>query len=190
MANILAGLFEEQVAAERAIAALHARGIARSNVSTFIVSPPGMHHALPLGGDEPADDQARGGERGAVRGAVIGSAAGIAAGALAAPLVGPVGIAAGIGVGAYVGALAGATSTMGDRSASAQGPTARPGGVMVAVNVQDANTDDVVATLRDAGAKLIEADEGEWRDGDWVDFDPVRPPRNVVSTAANPNYPT
>ena len=26
--------------------------------------------------------------------------------------------------------------------------------------------------------------------GDWVDFDPVRPPRNVVTRDANPNYPT
>ena len=110
--------------------------------------------------------------------------------ALAAPLVGPVGIAAGIGVGAYIGALAGATKQMGDQSEAQDRPTARPGGVMVAVNVDQVPKDDVVTTLEQAGATLVELAEGQWRDGDWVDFDPVHPPRNVVSSRRDPNYPT
>ena len=67
---------------------------------------------------------------------------------------------------------------------------ARPGGVMVAVDVDRAPQDAVVDTLRDAGAKLIELEEGVWRDGQWVDFDPIRPPRNVLDVRGNPSYPT
>ena len=188
MAHIVAGLFEDQVAAERAMVALRDRGVADDDISTFVVNPPGMHHGLPLGGDEASDTEARGGESGAIRGAGIGGVVGVAAGLVAAPLVGPAGIAAGIGAGAFVGALAGAASSMGDESK--QAPTARPGGVMVAVNTQRTPADEVVAQLHGNGAKLVEQAEGDWRDGTWRDFDPVRPPRNVVVATGNPNYPT
>jgi len=188
MAQIIAGLFEDQVAAERALAGLRSRGLNADELNTFIVNPPGMHQGLPLGGDETADQEARGGDEGALRGAAIGGAAGVAVGLVATPLVGPVGMAAGIGAGAFVGALAGAASSMGDEAKHE--PTARPGGVMVAVNVDRVPADDVVEQLRAAGAKLIEREEGEWRDGAWRDFDPVRPPRNVVAVAGPPNYPT
>ncbi len=188
MAHIVAGLFEDQVAADQAITSLRDRGVDSDDLSTFVVNPPGMHHGLPLGGDEAADKEARGGDEGAIRGAAIGGVVGIAAGLAAAPLVGPVGIAAGIGAGAFVGALAGATSSMGDETKKE--PTARPGGVMVAVNVEDVPAAEVVEQMRTAGAKLIEVEEGDWRDGTWRDFDPVRPPRNVVAVAGNPNYPT
>lgn len=189
MTRIVAGLFEDQVAAERAIDRLRGIGAPDGAVSTFVVNPPGMHHGLPLGGDQPADAEAQGGGHGAARGAAIGGAAGIAAGLAMAPLVGPVGIAAGVSAGAFVGALAGANSAMGDDTK--QHPTARPGGVMVAVNADATDPQPVVQLMQDCGAKHVEIDEGEWRDGDWVDFDPVRPPRNVVVTRdANPNYPT
>jgi hypothetical protein len=188
MAHIVAGLFEDQVAADQALKSLRERGVAANDMNTFIVNPPGMHHGLPLGGDEAADKEARGGEEGAVRGAAIGGAAGVAAGLLAAPLGGPVGIAAGIGAGAFVGALAGAASSMGDETKHE--PTARPGGVMVAVNVEHVPAAEVVEQMRASAAKLIEVEEGDWRDGTWRDFDPVRPPRHVVAVAGNPNYPT
>lgn len=188
MAQIVAGLFEDQVAADQALKSLRELGVNANEMSTFIVNPPGMHHGLPLGGDEAADKEARGGAGGAVRGAAIGGAAGVAAGLVATPLVGPVGMAAGIGAGAFVGALAGAASSMGDETKHE--PTARPGGVMVAVNVERVPADDVVEHLRAAGSKLIEREEGDWRDGAWRDFDPVRPPRNVVAVAGPPNYPT
>jgi hypothetical protein len=188
MASIVAGLFEDQLAAQRAIDGLRGHGVADADITSFVVNPPGMHHGLPLGGDEPADSEARGGESGAIKGAGIGGVVGIAAGLVAAPLVGPVGIAAGIGAGAFVGALAGAATSMGDDSKHA--PTARPGGVMVAVNAAGASPDEAVAQLRAHGAKLIEAADGEWRDGTWIDFDPVRPPMRVIAAVGNPNYPT
>ena len=188
MAHIVAGLFEDQVAAERAIDALRGRGVVDDDITSFVVNPPGMHHGLPLGGDEPADNEARGGERGAITGAGIGGAVGVAAGLVAAPLVGPVGIAAGIGAGAFVGALAGAASSMGDDAKNQ--PTARPGGVMVAVNTARSLPDDVATILQTSGAKLVEQAEGQWQNGHWLDFDPVSTPRNVVVAAGNPNYPT
>ena len=188
MAHIVAGLFEDQVAAERALEKLRERGFAANELNTFVVNPPGMHHGLPLGGDEPADQESRGGEAGAMRGAAVGGAVGIAAGLVAMPLVGPIGMAAGIGAGAFVGSLAGAASSMGDESE--REPTARPGGVMVAVNVDRVPGAEVVEQMRASGAKLIEVEEGEWRDGAWRDFDPVRPPRHVVSVTGPPNYPT
>lgn len=87
-----------------------------------------------------------------------------------------------------VGALAGAASSMGDETKKE--PTARPGGVMVAVNVENVPSAEVVEQMHALGAKLIEVEEGDWRDGAWRDFDPVRPPRHVVSVTGPPNYPT
>ncbi len=188
MAHIVAGLFEDQVAAERAIDALRGRGVIDEDITSFIVNPPGMHHGLPLGGDEPADNEARDGAQGAMKGAGIGGAVGIAAGLVAAPLVGPIGIAAGIGAGAFVGALAGAASSMGDETKHM--PTARPGGVMVAVNTERSLPDDVIMLLQTNGAKLVEQAEGQWQHGHWLDFDPVSTPGNVVVAASNRNYPT
>lgn len=189
MTRIVAGMFEDQVQAERAILRMKDSGAPDGSLSTFVVNPPGMHHGLPLGGDEVADEQARRGDGGALKGATIGGAAGVLAGVGLATLVGPVGIAAGIGAGAFVGALAGAGSAMGEQPTAEQ-PTARPGGVMVAVNAEAFDEQAAIAALRDHGAKLVEVTDGEWRDGDWVDFDPVQKPRDVVATAANPNYPT
>ena len=193
MARIVAGLFEDQVAAESAIRLLRERGVERLDVTTFVVNPPGMHHGLPLGGDEPSDPGARQGESGALKGAAVGGAVGIAAGLLATPLVGPVAIAAGIGAGALVGSVAGATHAMGERSdelAVAQMPTARPGGVMVAVNTGQNEDARIVDALEVSGATLVEEAEGEWVGGEWLDFDPVQPPQHVVAMRGNPVYPT
>jgi hypothetical protein len=187
MARIVAGLFEDQVAADKAAMQLLEHDVPASEVTKFVVNPPGMHATYPVGGDEAADQEARGGEEGAVRGAAIGGAIGVVAGLAAAPLVGPVGMAGTVGAGAFVGALAGAASAMGDERDVA---TARPGGVMVAVRADTVDEHEVIDAMRECGATLIEIEEGEWRDGDWVDFDPVRPPRNIVELKGGPNYPT
>jgi hypothetical protein len=188
MARIVAGLFEDQPHADAAMARLREAGVHETGITSFVVNPPGMHHGLPLGGDEDADREARGGEEGAVRGAALGAAAGIAAGLVAAPLVGPVGIAAGMGAGAFVGSLAGAASAMGDESAHA--PTARPGGILVAANAELAAEGLLVDTLMAAGARMVEVEEGDWADGEWRDFDAVGAPRHVVGAKGNPGYPT
>lgn len=179
MARIVAGTFDDQPHADDALARLRDGGIAEDALTSFVVNPAGMHNALPAGGDEDADPQARGGEDGAVAGAAIGGAAGIAAGLLAAPLVGPVGVAAGMGAGAYVGALAGAARAMGDDEGAP--PATRPAGIVVAVRSDDQL--GVAATLKDCGAKLVEIADGQWADGQWRDFDATRPPERVVATS-------
>ena len=46
------------------------------------------------------------------------------------------------------------------------------------------NEKRVIATLRAQGAAEVEQAQGEWRDGDWADFNPVAPPR-LVEFASN-----
>ena len=120
--------------------------------------------------------------------------AGIAVGALAVA-AGPVAALAAAGVAAYTGSLAGAltgsdgenSSTVshnGARSAAASNSqihAVRQGGVMLAVRIANADSEArVVDSLRLAGAADIEIASGEWRDGDWVDFDPLDTPTLVA----------
>ena len=50
----------------------------------------------------------------------------------------------------------------------------RLGGVMLSVRIANpVNEKRVIATLRAKGAADIEQAHGEWRDGDWADFNPV-----------------
>ena len=100
MARIAAAVFADQSTANQAMAALTGLGLGADDVDTFVINPPGRHHALPLGGDEDADDDARPGDRGALKGAAVGGAVGVVAGALATPIVGPAGLAGGIAAGA------------------------------------------------------------------------------------------
>jgi hypothetical protein len=39
--------------------------------------------------------------------------------------------------------------------------------------------DELVRALRAQGALHIERAQGEWRDREWVDFDPRRPPEYI-----------
>ena len=53
---------------------------------------------------------------------------------------------------------------------------------MVAVNADSPEDEEIaIDLLRDRGAQMIERAEGAWRDGKWVDFDPVRPPDIIES---------
>ena len=120
--------------------------------------------------------------------------AGIAVGALAVA-AGPVAALAAAGVAAYTGSLAGALTGSDDENNSTVSPdgtrnagignsqihAVRQGGVMLAVRIAHADSQArVVDALRLAGAADIEIASGEWRDGDWVDFDPLDTPTLVV----------
>ena len=92
----------------------------------------------------------------------------------AAPPVSPATAAA---TGAYIGSLAGAMHGLEDKKGA---PQRRPSGVILSVRIADpANKSKVIDVLRAKGAADIEQAQGEWRDGDWVDFDPVAVPRLV-----------
>ena len=179
MTCIVAGVFDDEGQATSAAHELRRAGFEAAELDQFALNPPGRHHALPLGGDEEADAQAAGGESGAVKGAAIGSAVGAVAGLAATPLVGPIAIAGAAAAGAYAGSLAGAVGAMGEDPAV---PTARPAGVMVAVNAELSEDEELaVDVLRNGGARMIERADGVWRGGKWFDFDPVRPPEVIES---------
>ena len=99
-------------------------------------------------------------------------------------LGGPVVALAAAATGAYVGSMAGAMAGLGpDEDKKPHAPERRPGGVILAVRIADpASETRVIASLRTNGAADIEQAQGEWRDGDWIDFNPVAKPRLVDSS--------
>lgn len=149
-----------------------------ADICIFHNNPPGQHDALAMGGDEDEDPEAKGAGKTA---AGTAASAGLAAGAIGV-LGGPAVALAAAAVGAYTGSLVGALAGMGDHDGKPHAPDRRPGGVMLSVRIaKPANEERVIATLRAEGAADIEQAYGEWRDGDWTDFDPVAAPRLVES---------
>ncbi|HEY3177924.1 MAG TPA: hypothetical protein VGL25_03490 [Casimicrobiaceae bacterium] len=183
MTQIIAGVFDDDASADRAIEKLHDVGLVDSDIERFAINPPGRHHRLPLGGDENADQGARGGGMGALAGAAVGGAVGAVAGLVASPLVGPVAIAGGLAAGAYAGSLAGAVRSLGSPvERGTANNVVRQAGVMVAVRIGEWEYEDsVVDVFRASGARTVEWSDGLWRHGHWVDFDPVATPRRIVS---------
>jgi hypothetical protein len=182
--NIIAGIFDTEVAAERAAHALRRSGFPAEDLEQFTLSPPGRHDTTPIGGDEAADVHARDSHTGAVTGAAIGSAVGAVAGIAATPLVGPAASAGGLATGAYVGSLAGAMNRTDDTPAAVSAEK-RPAGVMLAVHDADATTRPrVVAVMREHGARMIEEAQGRWVDGRWTDFDPIGTPHVIEQRPA------
>jgi hypothetical protein len=60
-------------------------------------------------------------------------------------------------------------------------PERRPAGIMLSVRIATpSNERRVIAGLRAGNAADIERAHGEWRDGDWTDFNPVEKPALVA----------
>lgn len=182
MANILSAQFDDFERAEMVASDLRLLGFAGDDIEQFALNAPGQHDRLPLGGDEDSDRAARDGDEGAVAGATLGGAAGLALGAVAIPVVGPLAAAAGLAVGAYTGSLAGAVNTMGEEHAPGRPEiTPRPAGVRVVVQVPTSlHRTRALETFARHHARSVEEAEGAWREGSWIDFDPVSEPRWVV----------
>ena len=181
MTQIVAGMFEDNAAADRTVARLHDAGFGDTDIDRFAVNPPGRHDRLPLGGDEDADQGARGSEMGALAGAAVGGAVGAVAGLVATPLVGPVAIAGGLAAGAYAGSLAGAVRSLGGPVERREATNVlREAGVMVAVHIDSADEEHAALdVLRANDARSVEWADGLWRHGHWIDFDPVEEPRRI-----------
>jgi type IV secretory pathway TrbL component len=172
MEHIIAGRFETRGIADT-VAAVLAQYVDKADICIFHNNPPGQHDAFPVGGDEDEDPGAVGAENSAAGTAV---AAGLAAGAVGA-LGGPAVAIAAAAVGAYSGSLVGAMSGLGGHEGEPGVAGRRHGGVMVSVRIAaPAGEQRVIDTLRREGAADIERAEGEWREGDWTDFDPVAAP--------------
>jgi hypothetical protein len=188
MARIIAGRFHTQAQADAALNALGAAGFAREDCSSFYLSAPGQHDLQPMGGDtEHHSEGTKHAGKTAVAGGAIGGVAGLAIGTAAAAAMEPgftaIAGAAGAGVGAYAGALAGGVSgsrQSDPRQATPEEPVERGAGIMVAVRTADeARESRAIESLRAHGALEIERADGEWRDGAWADFDPLRTPQRV-----------
>jgi hypothetical protein len=185
MAQILVGQFDDFESAEAAASELRSLGMAQGDMEIYALNAPGQHDQTPVGGDEEADPGARKGDEGALAGAAVGGAAGLALGAAAIPVVGPIAAAAGLAVGAYTGALAGAVNKLGNKPQASQ-VTARPAGVRLAAHVLSPSyREHVIAAFHRHNVRSIEEAEGLWRDGKWVDFDPVSVPKWLEEPTAH-----
>jgi hypothetical protein len=178
------------------VAALCHGGFDAADVTVFFVNPAGQHATYPIGGDRDASPGAKHVYSGALKGAALGTAVGVGVGLAASPLMGPAAVVAGAGAGAYAGSLVGALSKMEEKPAAAKPdehavePAAtvaaprdidtasvRSSGIFVAVRaVEFAKRVAAVNVLRAKGAQDIERADGTWRAGQWIDFDPLKPP--------------
>lgn len=192
MHTIIAGRFESQDQAERALSALQSAGFPADALTHFYVNPDGQHDIFPIGGDQKASPGARDSGKGALAGAGAGAAVGAAVGAAALPVIGPAGIAIGAGLGGYTGSLVGAmTKTDKDsevdeaedagevthREVQQHQVMERQAGTHVAVRVGDRpelSREQAIETLRSVGAIDVEQAEGHLSEGHWTDFDPRR----------------
>lgn len=188
MSVIIAGRFQTFDQAEDAVKALIDANINHDDVSVFYVNPPGQHDAAPMGGDHVnADPGANDSTEEAITGAAAGGAIGLAIGiaATAIPVVGAAAAVAAAGVGAYTGSFAGGLSGAGENERPTPAP--RRAGVLVAVHSQDDRaTQRASVALNARGAEDLEMADGTWRDGKWIDFDPVTPARLITSPVGLP----
>ncbi|WP_343727760.1 hypothetical protein [Burkholderia seminalis] len=180
MAMIVAGRFTTFDEAEGGARHLYERAFGPDDVSIFFLNPGGQHARFPIGGDVYADTAAKPGGRGAM----IGAMRGLLIGAAVGLVVYAVGVrywfvpAAGALAGAYLGAL----GRMRGEPAEGKGTLARSEtGVILAARVTPDTASTAEDVLRATGAHSIERVEGDWQDGEWRDFDPVRRPDEPAS---------
>jgi hypothetical protein len=194
MATIIAGRVETQQRADELMARLQSRGVASDDMQAFYVNPPGQHATYPIGGDMNADTGTQKSNIGQASGVAVGAAAGLAAGAVAGaaiPPLAPIVAIAMAGVGAHVGGMAGALASTRPsdeekqetetRTPDPEAVDMRRGGMTLAVRVDQHNEKTVIETLAAAAVEDIERAQGEWRDGEWVDFDPLAPPHKIAA---------
>lgn len=192
MATIIAGRVETQQRADDLMAQLQSKGLSAGDMQAFYVNPPGQHGTYPIGGDVDADTGMKETSVGQASGIAAGAAAGLAAGAIAGaviPPLAPVLAVAMAGVGAYAGSMAGAmaaTRTAEEEKRETETSTpdhdaydTRRGGMMLAVRVDSADEQLVIDALQAVAVEDIERVQGDWQDGQWVDFDPLRPPHKI-----------
>lgn len=180
MSKIVAARFPDMAGAQAVLEALPRQGFDRSEFQSFYLNPRGQHALHPAGGDSSADEGAEQADEGAVRGALIGACLGLLAGIVLWLIVDRlVAVLALAALGAYVGSLVGALSRMragNARRATREHPVERPPGQMVAIQVDRPGAETrAIETLQRYGARDIERTEGEWRAGNWQDFDPRIP---------------
>lgn len=192
MATIIAARVKTQHRSDELMAQLQSQGIAATDMQSFYVNPPGQHDMHPIGGDVDEDSGTQDSNVGQATGVAAGAAAGLAAGAIAGamiPPLAPILAVAMAGVGAHVGGMAGAlASTRPSEDEKVETETNTPGhdavdmrrgGMTLAVRVDAANEKIVIDLLSAARVEDLERAQGQWQDGQWVDFDPLTPPSKI-----------
>ncbi|HVG04634.1 MAG TPA: hypothetical protein VM937_06795 [Burkholderiaceae bacterium] len=194
MATIIAARVETQQRADDLMAQLQSRGISVDDMQAFYVNPPGQHGTYPIGGDVDADTGTEESNVGQASGVAAGAAAGLAAGAVAGaaiPPLAPIIAVAMAGVGAHVGGMAGAlaatrTSDEEKKETESRAPDSgavdmRRGGMTLAVRVDPGTEKTVVDLLTAAAVEDLERAQGDWANGEWVDFNPLSPPHKLAA---------
>ena len=182
MSLIVAARFDSFPEAEAAGRMLFQKGFKEEDVSIFFVNPAGQHARHAVGGDQAASEGAKDAHKGAmigaatiaVLGAVLGAAVWMVSGIPLWALI------IFVAVGAYIGSLGGAMVATKQNSKR----PARPGqdigmrraGVLTSVRVVPDTETLASQILLQAGGKDIERAGGQWKNGDWVDFDATNTP--------------
>lgn len=167
MQSIIAGRFQTFEQAD-STAALMTEHISPNDICIFYNNPPGQHNVLLMGGDEKIDPEATDADNSAIK---VGASAGLGAGAIGL-FGGPVVALTAAGIGSYTGSLIGALLGT-DENENDSNPIKRKAGVMLAVHISNPNIKEtIISLLQNGGALDIEHAHGQWRNGDWIDFDP------------------
>jgi hypothetical protein len=188
MDTLMIGLFREQSEAEFASTELLRAGFAPEAMSVFFVNPQGQHGLHPIGGDEDESPGTHEASSGAAGGALKGGGGGALHGAHTRPIMGPPGPVLGAAVGASGGSLVGALNRMEEpapapsetRTSETAPDTPRKAGLLLAVAVPGPGQRDSALAILRQHAEEVEESTGVMRDGDWIDFDPLRPKKLVV----------
>jgi phage tail tape-measure protein len=191
MNTIIAGRFDAQAPAERAVTALEAAGFLHSQIATFFVNRAGQHDLHGTRRDPEASAGAHQAGVGAAAGVVTGTGVGAVIGMATTPVLGPVGPLVGAAIGGYVGSLVGALDQLGEPERVAE-ETARsdagddnaPGksGMLVAVGAATSfEQASAITVFRAQGATDMEQAQGSIDQSRWNDFDPLSTPLLVIS---------
>lgn len=206
MKTLIVGRFSRYDQGETAALALQQVGFSADEMSLFYINPQGQHDLHALGGDEDESAGTHHAGSHAIASAAGGVGIGGMIGLATLPVLGPAGPLLGAAVGAYTGSLVGALGGMKQSEEAAGeiaarnantlpppepaiGPdaeiappsiasevAARQPGVMLAVAVATAGQRADAETILGRFAYQVEQSEGDLRNGDWIDFDPLARP--------------
>lgn len=208
MKTLIVGRFVRYDQGETAAYELQQAGFSTDEMSLFYINPQGQHDLHWLGGDEDESAGTHDAGSNAVASAAGGGGIGGLIGLAALPVLGPAGPLLGAAVGAYTGSLVGALGGMKRSEVAVEivarnannlpapepamqrdaeiSPTseadevaARQPGVMLAVAVATAEQRADAETILRRYAYQIQQSEGDLRNGDWIDFDPLATPEQT-----------
>lgn len=181
MNTLIVGRFRQFSDADTAARELERTGFLKPDMCLVYVNPHGQHAIHPVGGDTDESPGTHEAGSGAAAGAAGGLGAGTLVGTATIPVLGPAGPLVGAAVGAYVGTLVGALKNMDEDETHEPGsPPPHAPGILLAVVAETAIQRENAIEVLGEHADEMEETDGTLRDGDWVDFDPLRRGRAVV----------